>query len=384
MAKIPVPKYGEDVKDATGKVVGQALFDPNTGKPLKQPTTPTTNNTPNSTGDAFLSAIQAKLMEQTGVISSTNSKLESRISAAIAGVNQARDATGQAIESQYNREADFQSGQAALGIQNQLEGRVGFATQMVAFRNLVETTDKSLKDLEQRKQELLLQNDAQAAAQVSQLQMKALEFQQQAQQQTFSNLLGIANFGLQSAQEKRLNDQNTLAEKKAMSDIALQYGLEIKPGETIDSITSKAMVFASDEQKARLAKLNSEIKYTNAQTAKILAGDPDAKKIVITPEITNKLATRWNELTGKGLTVDTSKELESIYAKFVDAGKEADFYDAIAKTASENAQAQIEAKKATEKTTTSNNKQRPGGLSDLINKTKNFGLSGFKLPSTVY
>ena len=36
---VPIPKYkyGDEVKDASGKVIGTAAFDPNTGKPLKQP-----------------------------------------------------------------------------------------------------------------------------------------------------------------------------------------------------------------------------------------------------------------------------------------------------------------------------------------------------------
>ncbi len=33
----PVPKFGDEVKDASGKVVGTAAFDPNTGKALDQP-----------------------------------------------------------------------------------------------------------------------------------------------------------------------------------------------------------------------------------------------------------------------------------------------------------------------------------------------------------
>ncbi len=154
-----------------GKDVGEAKFDDKTGKPL---TPPSSNLQTGGDSSDFMKAIQEKLLGQSGVISSTNTQLESRLNNAIKGVNQARDASGKAIESSYNREADFQSGQAGLNIQTQLEGRSGFATQMVAFRNLVETTDKSLKDLEQRKQELLLQNDATAASKVSDLQFKAL------------------------------------------------------------------------------------------------------------------------------------------------------------------------------------------------------------------
>lgn len=37
---LDVPAYGSDVKDANGKVVGKAQFDPNTGQPLKDPNAP--------------------------------------------------------------------------------------------------------------------------------------------------------------------------------------------------------------------------------------------------------------------------------------------------------------------------------------------------------
>lgn len=306
---------------------------------LKEVNAPKNNS---STGDPFLSAIQDKLIKQAGVVSSTNSNLENRLKEAMAGVSGAAKKTGEAIASQYDREIAFQGDKAGLDIQNHLEGRSGFATQMVGFRSLVETTDKNLKDLEQRKQEALLLNDAGAASKIADMQFQALEFRQKAEQEVFSNLLGIANFGIQSVQEKRLMEQQTFQEKSTMSNIALQYGLDIKPGDTLDSITNKAMVFASEEQKANLAKVNAEIKYTNAQTAKILAGDKDAKTVKITPQITDKLAARWNQLVASGLSIDTSKEMESIYAKFVGEGKEDQLYDAIAKTTKEQAKSMVE------------------------------------------
>lgn len=43
---IPVPAYGSNVTDQSGKSVGQAMFDPNTGKPLAQPTGASTGTTP--------------------------------------------------------------------------------------------------------------------------------------------------------------------------------------------------------------------------------------------------------------------------------------------------------------------------------------------------
>ena len=295
------------------------------------------NNVPD-----FMAAIQAQLLGQSGMISSTNSQLESRLNSAIGGIGQARDATGKLIESAYGRERAFQEGQAGLAVQNQLEGRTGFATQMVAFRNLVETTDKNLNDLEQRKQEALLNNDAQAASKMADLQFKALEFQQQAQQQTFSNLLGMANFGLQSAQEQRLAKAQSFSEQKSMSDIALQYGIELQPGDTMDSITSKAMVFAGEEQKLRLAKMQSEIRYTNAQTAKVMAGD--GKNAVINDGVVGKLASEWNSLKGQKFSVETNQEMQNILGMFSDNPANLNkFYAAVAKDAEGSVRASVDA-----------------------------------------
>lgn len=312
---------------------------------------PKTNSQTGGETSDFMKAIQDKLLGQSGIVSSTNSNLEKKLQEAIAGIGTATEKSSQGIESAYARERGYMESQASNAIQGQLEGRSGFATQMVAFRNLVETTDKSLKDLEMRKNELILANDAAGASKIADMQFKALEFKQQAEQQTFSNLLGMANFGIQNEQEKRLAKAQTFQENKAMSDIALQYGIDMKPGDTIDTITSKAMVFASEEQKARLAKMQAEIKYTNAQTAKVLNGDKDASSVKITPEITSKLAARWNELAATGATVDTSAEMENILGKYAKAGKEADFYDALAQDSVNKAKAQFETVKPTSPTT---------------------------------
>lgn len=53
---IPVPAYGSDIKDASGKVLGQAKFDPNTGLPLQAPTATTNNNTTQSSTNGSTTA----------------------------------------------------------------------------------------------------------------------------------------------------------------------------------------------------------------------------------------------------------------------------------------------------------------------------------------
>lgn len=336
-------------------------------------TNTTTNPTPESAPD-FMTAIQDKLINQSGIISSTNSNLETRLKSAINGVQKSADNSNESLKLDYGRQIGYEQDKF---MKNQIEGRAagaGGLMNMAAYNALRDDTNKNLKDLEDRKQSLILQNDAAAASKIADLQFKALEFQQQAQQQTFSNLLGIANFGVQNQQEKRLAEQQTFSEKQAISTVALQYGLDVKPGDTIDTITSKAMVFASEEQKARLAKLQSETKYNNAQAAKIVADG--GKSVVITPEITQKLAARWQTLAAQGLSVDTSSEMENILGKYAKAGKEAEFYDAIGQQAVASAKQQVEASKP--QPTNGNLKGFPGaansfgtavqrGSADLLN-----------------
>lgn len=304
----------------------------------KSTSTPKTNTQTGGESSDFMSAIQAQLLGQSKMISSTNSQLTERINNAIAGVNKSTELGSAALESQKQRELGFASEQGALGIQNQLEGRSGFATQMVAFRNLVETTDKNIKDLDQRYNELIMQNDAAGAAKVADLQYKAIEFQQQAQQQVFSNLLGMANFGLQSQQEARLAKQQTFQEQQATASIALEYGLD-PTGKTLDQITKEAMIYASDDRKAELAQQAADLAYTKAQTAKVLTGD---KKAVIDDSVIGNLATQWNKLKGQGFSVESNSEMQNILGVFSNSPENLNkFYAAVANDAVNSAEQSV-------------------------------------------
>ena len=208
-------KYGERVM-VGGKDVGEARFDDVTGKPLAKLQEDNTSSE-TSGSDSFLSSIQKALLGQSGIISSQDNLINSGINKAIRGVKDSTRFSNEALESKYLREKDFAEMKAGTDIQTFLEGRSGFATQMVAFRNLVETTDKNLKDLAMRKEELILQNNAEAASKVSELEMKALEFKQEASRSYFSNLLGMANFGLnlkESEDRKKELEQSRLDKEK--------------------------------------------------------------------------------------------------------------------------------------------------------------------------
>lgn len=297
----------------------------------------------------FMKVIQEKLLNQSGMVSSSTSELESKLSKAIAGYKSSTDLSNKAVESSYQREKSYM----LEGANNEMiAGRAagtGGLMNMAALRSLTETTDKSLKDLSMRKEELILQNNAEAAAKIADLEFKTLEFKQNAQQKVFENLLGLGNFGLQGQQEARMAKAQSFQERQAVSDIALNYGLKIEPGDTLDSITGKAMVFASEEQKLRLAKMRAEINYTNTQAAKISEGDNTAE---ITPAVTATLATRWNQLSAQGLTVDSSAEMSNILGKYAKAGKEDEFYKAIAEQAVAQAKEQSSTTKASKDKTT--------------------------------
>lgn len=168
---------------------------------------PTENTTTGANNRAFMTEVQNRLLGQADVVSSLDTEIESSFDKAISGIETSRDANTQRIESQFGRELGYAQDNAQAQFTDFSENRSGFGTQMVAFRRLVETTDKELKDLEQRKQELILQGESNAASQLAQLQVQQLQFRQQAEQQVFGNLLNVGNFSLQTQAADRAERQ---------------------------------------------------------------------------------------------------------------------------------------------------------------------------------
>lgn len=258
MAIVTTPN-GAQVDDTTGAVV----------KPAGSASTTTGG------GDAFLDTLKSRLLASSGAVSSESTNLEKSISDAIAGVKSGNAASGAAIESKYNREIGYAADAGAQKMTSFQESTRGFATNTATLKQLQSDTDKNLKDLEQRKQELILQGDANAASQVAGLQMKAIEFRQQAAQQVFSNLLGMANFGVsvhgQEIQQSQFDQKMKFDTNAAMSDIALKYGLNVKPGETMESLYGRAAKDMGKDSPAALAirQAKSEIDKNNAQIREI-------------------------------------------------------------------------------------------------------------------
>lgn len=235
-----------------------------------QTTTPTTTDT---SGNSFMSKIQEQLLGQSGIISSSSGSLESKISEAIKGVQAGTEASKKALESTYNRQIASDTQTAAESLTAGRAAGSGGIMNIGALRELTRTTDQHLKDLEQRKQELMLQADAAGYKQVSDLQIKALEFKQQAEQQVFANLLGMANFGMQAQQEDRLAKAQTFTERQAINNIALEFGLPVTETDTLESITSRAMKTASKQKALELARLQADISAANATAARARQGE---------------------------------------------------------------------------------------------------------------
>ncbi len=285
----------------------------------------------------FMKSIQGKLLDQSGIVSSTNSQLEQRLNAAISGVKTSAEKSNQALELDYGRQIGYTADQ---GMQSLNAGRAagsGGILNMAAYTALRDETNKNLKDLEDRKQSLILQNDAAAAAKVGELQFQALDFQQKAQQQTFSNLLGMANLGIQTQQEARLAQQQSFQEQQATTNIALQYGLTVKPGETLADVATRAMPIASKEQQARLAKIVSDTRLNNAQAVKALQGDANGVTDSSLPTLVNQAI--LFDSAGKNPVTDV--EYSNLIGTITKAGKLPEYY----KIKQQTSLAKIEAEK---------------------------------------
>lgn len=226
----------------------------------------------------FMSQLQSKLLGQSDLISSEDTKLEGKLSEIVGGIQSGEKAGEGALNIDYNRQEQQAQQAGAQTLTSAEESQRGFATNTAALQRIQDQTTKNVNDLEDRKQELILQGQSAAAGQISQLQVQTLQFRQQAMQQTFQNILGLANLGQQAYQFSQTQAENaraqTFNEQNSISNIALKYGLQVGSNETLASITSKAMPFASAEEKAQLAKLQSDTNLNNAQAAKTLS---DAK-----------------------------------------------------------------------------------------------------------
>lgn len=224
----------------------------------------------NAKEDPFITALQEKLMGQADMISSASTGIEEKISSAMSGVRQSQQASASRIESQFGREFGTAVQNASTRREGVMDARTGYATNNAFIRNLDLNTEKSLKDMDQRKQELLLAGEAAAAEKISDLQIKAIEFRQQAQQQAFANTLSIGQFNLNMQAEERAGTQFTqtmdfnkaqfqYTKESKMAEIATQFGITLEPTDTLDTLVTKA----SNSEYSKLNREKARLEIAN-------------------------------------------------------------------------------------------------------------------------
>ncbi len=163
-----------------------------------------------------LEALTQRLLGQTqGVSSSATSNLQRTINEAIAGTQQSGDLTTQRLQSERSREVAFMQDRNAAQYTNALESRSGYATQIAGLRELTETTEKSVRDLDQRYQEAILANDANTAKAISDLRIQKLAFQQEQEQNYFNNLISVAGMHTQTIGQMMQNEQFWAGQEQA-------------------------------------------------------------------------------------------------------------------------------------------------------------------------
>jgi len=255
-------------------------------------TTTNTQVSPDVASDDFLKTLQDKLLSQSEIISSEDTNIEKKITEAIGAVSKSNEASKGVIESQFGREMGEVRTAGERERTTFVESSRGFATNTAALEKIETDTEKSLRDLDQRKKELILAGDAAAAGKIADLQFKALEFRQEARQRMFSNLLSAGNFGIQAKQEARLSRAQSIAEKNAITELALTYGVPVKEGDTVETIAARAMPFATQKQQLEIQKMKAEISRINAEASKAMQGesssiDPNVIDIIAKAGINN-------------------------------------------------------------------------------------------------
>lgn len=227
--------------------------------------------------DTLLEAMRTRLMNGSPLVSSDSTPLETALSGAISEQRSATQKGSQALELAGGRAISAEREKLASERTNFMESGRGFAVNSAALTQLDQRTEKSLRDMEQRKQELILQNDSAGASKIAEMQMNAIEFRQKSEQQAFSNLLSMGQFAVSMKAEERATKQFTenmtfqreqlkFTTDSKISEISTKFGVEILPGETLASISKKVQPLASAQYRAELAKT---LKDTDAESTRV-------------------------------------------------------------------------------------------------------------------
>ncbi len=248
------------IYDTLGNI-SKSLGELNTGGQTKSSGSGGTKNT----NQGLLDALTERLTSQgKGIVSSSTSGLQDALSGAMKDTQRSGDLTSQALQSEREREVSFAQDRAAAQYTNALESRSGFATMTYGLRELTETTEKSIRDLDKRYQEAILTNDAATAQRVSDLRVKQLEMQQDAEARYMDNLFKTASM---QQNEYQFNASYDQAERQFME----RYNLDISQFDKGQALDRERMNMDDRQFNARMAQ-DRELAYAEIAAANARAG----------------------------------------------------------------------------------------------------------------
>ena len=249
----------------------------NINEQLNTAQTPTTPAMPSTTPQAasvlgdIIGEDAAKKMTS-DIVSSEPTALETAMGKATEQLTKGHVASETGIQSEYERLKIDAQQTAAQKVTSEVESRRGFAVNTALVRQIEEDNQKSLRDLDLRKQQALSTGDALYAEKLADMQLKSLEYSQNAKQKAFDNLLSLAGLSFQAKSQALQERQITSTEQAQRAEIAMRYGVELKENDTLESVITRAIPNANKMQAAELEKMYADIRYSNAQTANIKAG----------------------------------------------------------------------------------------------------------------
>lgn len=225
-----------------------------------------------ATQKTILDVLTKRALADGGAISSADTGVETLFKEAATAAEAVRAAGETRIERQFAEKITGIEEAGVSRLTSAREAQRGFGVNAAALRQLSKDTDRKVKDYEQMKQDALVSNDVQFASQLANLQIKELQFEQESKQRTFSNLLSISGLGLEQSREQRLERMQTNQEKQQIASIALEFGIPLVEGETLDTITAKASPFATESRMLDIQKTKVDIARVRAETEKAMAG----------------------------------------------------------------------------------------------------------------
>lgn len=256
-----------------------------------------------STGDTsskILDMLASRLTEQgKSISSSSSSNLQSSIQDAINSTQRAGDMSSEALRIEGARELGFAQDRASATITGALEGQTGYARQVAALGELAQTTEKSVRDLDQRYKQLILQNDAATAQRVAELGIKKLEFQQQQEQNFYSNIFALGNLQEQALSRQQQNEQFWAEKEQKDNQFVIQMATSNYQFERNYGLSLQDMKIKEQQLEIERSRYNLSLAEYNDKK-KELAKE---KEFTFTKSIVaNSIKNRLQEAAGKKVT----------------------------------------------------------------------------------